>query len=344
MGVGRVPYMQGAAVAIILFLVATTGCLDQKTAAPVPTFATTTVAPPHPPHYLPLYTSSLVVMQKNLVLQKDQLPDMTLSIPTYLPEGFFFYSGTLAQGYLIGPQSEGYCSFTYQRGEDEWVTLMERSRDARICPDEPEFQVAEAGSLLANKGATGELYWGGDGWCYNLSGSVPREDLEKIAASVKPIPYREGVIPPYEYQPPAHPLVRTFSGNWSSTTNGVTVTVESLTCTAEMCTARIRVGTGASPSLSPAPVVTTMPPVGSSPHAEWRADGGRPLRTMPGGGKRFNATSIYWDIEPLPETSRELSVNFSRVNGITGPWQVSIPLDNRSGSGQQDTTRTKDTS
>ena len=60
---------------------------------------------------------------------------------------------------------------------------------------------------------------------------------------------------------------------------------------------------------------------------------------MPGGGKRFNATSIYWDIEPLPETSRELSVTFSRVNGITGPWQVSIPLDNRSGSGQPDTSR-----
>ena len=90
---------------------------------------------------------------------------------------------------------------------------MERSRDVRTCPDKSEFQVAEAGSLLANKGATGELSWGGDGWCYSLSGSVPREDLEKIAASVKPMPYREGVIPPYEYQPPAHPLVRTFSVN-----------------------------------------------------------------------------------------------------------------------------------
>jgi len=326
MGAGRVSYLRGAAVVIVLLLVATAGCLDPETAAPVPTPETTTVPPPHPPHYIPLYSSSLAAMQENLVLQKDQLPNMTLSLPTYLPEGFFFYSGTLAVGNLIGPQSEGYCSFTYQRGEDEWVTLVERSRDARVCPDESGFQAAEAGSLLADKGAAGELYWGGDGWCYNLSGSVPRKDLEKIASSVEPVPYREGVIPPYEYQPPAHPLVRAFSVNRSSTTNGVTVTVETLTCTAEMCAAAIRVGTGASPSLSPAPVVTTMPPVGSSPHAEWRVDGGRPLRTMPGGGKRFNATSIHWDIEPLPETSRELTVNFSRVNGITGPWLINIPL------------------
>ena len=319
---------------IVMTLIAASGCLDQKTTAPVPTLATNPVPPPHPPHYLPLYTSSLVIMQKNLEMQKDQLPGMTLSIPTYLPEGFFFYDGTLAQGNLISPQSEGYCSFTYQRGEDEWATLTERSRDAGNCPDEPEFQIAEAGSLLANKGATGELYWGGDGWCYNLSGSLPREELEKVAASVEPVPYREGVIPPYEYQPPAHPLVQSFSVNRSSTTNGVTVTVESLTCTPEMCRAKIRVDSGTSPSLSPAPVVTTMPPAGFSPHAEWRLDGGRPLRTMPGGGKMFNATSIYWKIEPLPATSRELSVNFSRVNGIAGPWQVSIPLRNSSGTGQ----------
>ena len=344
MGMGRAICMKGAAVVIVLFLVAAAGCLEPGTSkpglspSPIPT--PIPVPPPHPPHYLPLYTSSLIIMQKNLEMQKDQLPGMTLSIPTYLPEGFFFYYGTLAQGYLIAPQSDdGYCSFTYQRGEDEWVTLMERSRNARTCPDEPGYQVAEAGSLLANKGATGELYWGGDGWCYNLSGSLPREDLEKVAASVEPVPYHEGVIPPYEYQPPAHPLVESFSVNKSSTTNGVTVTVESLICTPEMCTAKIRVGTGTALSSSPAPVVTTMPPAGFSPHGEWRVDGGRPLRTMPGGGKRFNATSIFWEIEPLPETSRELSVNFSRVNGIAGPWQVSIPLDNRPGSGLQNTTR-----
>ncbi len=328
---------------IILAFTSASGCLDRKTGSPV-TLATTTVPPPHPPHYIPLYTSSLVIMQKNLEMQKDRLPGMTLSIPTYLPEGFFFYSGTLAQGNLIGPQSEGYCSFTYQRGEDEWVTLMERSRDAMTCPDEPGFQVAEAGSLLAVKGAPGELYWGDDGWCYNLSGSLPREELEKVAASVKPVPYREGVIPPYEYQPPAHPLVRSIRVDRSSTSNNVTVTVESLACTPEKCSAKIRVGTGTSPSLSPTPIVTTMPPAGFSPRAEWRVDGGRPLRTMPGGGKRFNATSVYWEIEPLPETSRELSVTFTRVNGITGPWQISIPLGNRTESGQPDTTRKADLS
>jgi hypothetical protein len=331
--------MRGTAIVILIFLAATAGCLGQLNSQPAPSTVPPSAPVPlpqgHPPHYLPLYTTSLVDMQKNLEMQKDLLPGMTLSVPSYLPDGFFFYYGTLAQGNLIAPQSdEGYCSFTYQRGEEEWVTLMERSRDVRTCPDGPGYQVAETGSLLANKGATGELSWGGDGWCYNLSGSVSREELEKIAASVRPAPYREGVIPPYEYQPPAHPLIRTLSVNRSTTTNGVTVTVESLACTAERCAATIRVGTGTPASASPVPVVTTMPPAGSGPQGEWRVDGGRPLRTMPGGGKRFNATSIYWDIEPLPETSREVSVNFSRVNGITGPWRISIPLHDDPGTGR----------
>lgn len=222
----------------------------------------------------------------------------------------------------------------YHRGQDEWVTLVERSRDTRTCPDTPNYMAAEPGSLLAYMGATGELYWGSDGECYNLSGTVSREELEKIAASIEPVSYREGVIPPYEYQPPAHPLVQTFRVNRSSTNNGLIVTVQSLTCTPEMCIANIRVDSGFSPSSTPSLVVPTMaPPISSAPHAEWRVDGGRSLLTLPGGSVLFNTTSITYKIEPLPEQSRELVVNFSRINGITGPWQISIPLDNRLGNG-----------
>jgi hypothetical protein len=55
---------------------------------------------------------------------------------------------------------------------------------------------------------------------------------------------------------------------------------------------------------------------------------------MPGGGISYNETSVFWKIEPLPEDSRELSVNFSRMRGITGPWVITVPLDAGTGTGQ----------
>jgi hypothetical protein len=328
MRTGGTTLLLSAAFVIVITLGAAAGCLGPDSSLPGASPISPTMLPPLPPHYLPLYTSSLVEMQKNLP------PDMTLSLPQYLPEGFFFFSGTLAQGNWISPQGEGYCLFTYHRGQDEWVDLMERSRNSTKCPDEPEYQRAEAGSLLAVHGGTGELWWGGDGWCYNLSGSLPREELEMIAASVKPVPYREGIIPPYEYQPPAHPLVRTFTVNRSTTVKGLTITVESLRCTPDTCTALIGLGAGVLPAVSPASTVVvqpTLPPVNPDLHAEWRVDGGRPLMTMPGGGYMFNETSVIWKIEPLPEDSRELELNISRARGNFGPWRISIPLQNNSG-------------
>jgi hypothetical protein len=325
--------LQGAAIVGVVLIAAVAGCLGSGTIIPATLPDTTTVAPPHPPHYLPLYTSSLVVMQKDLVLQNDKLPNMTLSIPTYMPEGFFFFSGTLAQGSWISPQGEGYCLFTYHRGQDEWVDLMERSRNSLSCPDRAEYRAAEEGTLLAIHGATGELWWGRDGWCYNLSGSLPQKELEKIAESVKPVPYREGIMPPYEYQPPAHPLDRTIIINRNTTVRGLTITVKSLECTPNACTALIGLGSGPLPSVSPAStgiVQPTLPQANPDLHAEWRVDGGRPLMTMPGGGYMFNETSVRWKIEPLPEDSRELEVNISRAGGMDGPWRISIPLDGRS--------------
>jgi hypothetical protein len=214
---------------------------------------------------------------------------------------------------------------------------MEQSRNSISCPDYAEYYAAEEGTLLAIHGATGELWWGRDGWCYNLSGSLPQKELEKIAESVKPVPYREGIMPPYEYQPPAHPLDRTIIVNRSTTVRGLTITVKSLECTPDACTALISLGSGPLPSVSPAStgiVQPTLPPANPDLHAEWRVDGGRPLMTMPGGGYMFNETSVRWKIEPLPEDSRELEVNISRARGISGPWQISVPLQDDPGTGQ----------
>ena len=46
----------------------------------------------------------------------------------------------------------------------------------------------------------------------------------------------------------------------------------------------------------------------------------------------FNSTHVTWKIEPLPEGSRELSLNISRMSGVFGPWEITIPLDTRTGT------------
>jgi len=279
---------------------------------------------------MPLYSFSLLDIQKNLA------SDITLALPTYLPEGFFFFTGSKVWTSSDSPRDDSEYSFTYQRGQDDWVTLSEQSRNSTSCPDGPEYRMAEPGKTRTQRPGSSELSWGRDGWCFTLSGMLSREEMEKIATSVEPVPYREGVIPPYEYQPPAHPLIRNISLNRSSTQMDVTITVESLSCTAEACNAEIRLDVPSPPSISVPPGVSA-PPVYPDPHAEWRVDGGRPLLTMPGGGISYRpegeTTFVFWKIEPLPEGSRELSVNFSRVKGISGPWQISIPLQNSSGTG-----------
>jgi hypothetical protein len=162
---------------------------------------------------------------------------------------------------------------------------------------------------------------------------LSKEDMEKIAASVHPVPYREGVLPPYEYQPPPHPLVRNFTFNRSVSAQGVTITFETLRCAPDSCIAEIRLGV-ASPPAFVAPTGVTPPPVYPDPHAEWRVDGGRPLLKMhSGGGYRpeGETTLTFWNIEPLPADSRELEVNFSRVNGVFGPWVIIVPLESLAG-------------
>jgi hypothetical protein len=336
MRLGCIPPLLGAAIVIVIALAAAAGCTGTETGVPVvsptPVITPVPVSPPH--HQIPLDYSSLYYMQKNLA------PVVTLSLPTNLPEGFFFDTGTQVEASGEDLLDEGYYSFLYHRGQDEWIYLQEQSRNSSACPDKPEYQTAEIGKTLTQREGTGELRWGRDRWCYILSGALTQKELEKIAASVEPVPYREDVLPPYEYQPPAHPLVRKFSVNRSSIAKGVTITVESFDCTPDTCIAKIRVDAAFLPLMPPSPVVTTMPPVGAGPRAEWRVDGGRPLMTMPG----FNATSIFWKIEPLPEDSRELSVNFSSVNGISGRWQILIPLNSSQGTGLQENPRQADPS
>lgn len=291
-----------------------------QTPSPVPT-STTLPMGSHPHHYLPSYYDSLYMMQRNLP------GNMTLALPTYLPDGFFFYSGTSAlRTGDKSPENPGYCALTYQRGQDEWVTIQEQPRGPVTCPDKPVFEAAAEGSLLANKGATGELKWGNSGWCISLTGTLPQNELEMIAAAVQPVPYREGVMPPYEYQPPLHPIVRTFSVNKSATANGQIITIRSVGCGPEACVVEILLGKDPTSPVTPAPVVT-LPPPNPDLQAEWRVDGGRPLLTMPGGGFMFNTTHVTWKIEPLPEGSRELSLEVSRMRGVTGPWEIMVPLD-----------------
>lgn len=318
---------------IVIALLLVAGCLGPAAPAAtepatVPLAGTSAVPPPHPP--TPLYVFSLSAIQKNWAA------GTILSLPTYLPEGYFFTRGSLASSSWSNTGQSSTYGFLYNRGQEEWVYLTEKSRDTVSCSEAPVFH-ANTGNNGAQqqKSSIGELSWGGGGWCFNLSGSLSREELEKVAASVKPVPYREGVIPPYEYQPPAHPLISNMTVNRSSTTGNITITVESLVCSGEACTATVRLGISSPPSFSVPPGVAA-PPEYPDPHAEWRVDGGRPLLNPSGHALGYrpegDTTVVFWTIEPIPEDSRTLAVNFSRVKGISGPWEISIPLGNTTGT------------
>jgi len=321
-------------VIIIIALLLAAGCLGPATPAAgepsvtVPSAGPPAVPPPHPP--TPLFALSLTDMQKNWA------SGTILSLPTYLPEGYFFSQGSIIYSFGNNTGQNDTYGFLYRRGQEEWVHLTEKPRDTASCPEAPVFH-ADNGSngLQQQKSSTGELNWGGDGWCYALSGSLSREEMETVAVSMKPVPYREGTIPPYEYQPPAHPLICNMAVNRSSTTGDLTIAVESLVCSAEVCTAKVRLGISSPPSFSVPPGVSA-PPEYPDPHAEWRVDGGRPLFNPSGQGLGYrpegDTTVVFWTIEPIPEDSRTLSVNFSRVKGITGPWEISIPLGNTTGT------------
>jgi hypothetical protein len=320
--------VEETAVVIVIFLVATAGCISPETSVPVTSpMSTLTPSPVLPPHHsIPLYSFSLYAMQKNLA------EGINLSLLTYLPDGFFFFTGSLVGSFSDNTADNRYYSFTYHRGQEEWVTMSEQPGNSSICPERPEYRMAEQGKTQTQRPGSSELSWGRDGWCFTLSSMLSREEMEKIAASVEPIPYREGVMPPFEYQPPGHPLVRNYHVNRSILARDTTITFESLQCTPDGCTARFGLSSDLSPTDSPSPVVSmmpTLPPADPDLHAEWRVDGSRPLLTMPGGSITFNTTFVSWKIEPLPEDSRELSVNFSRVRGISGSWLIVVPLDPR---------------
>lgn len=314
-------YLRGTAFILILIFMASAGCLEPGNSVFGALLPSATVPPPHPP--APLYSFSLIGIQKNLA------PDITLALPTYLPDGFFFTTGMQAQPTWEGPASDRIFSFTYSRGQDEFVTLTEQSRNWTTCPDASEYRLADVGKTRTQREGSSELTWGSDGWCFALSSSLPREEMEKIAASVVLVPYRDGVLPPYEYQPLAHPLIGSFTFNRSATAQGITITFETLHCAPEACTAEIRLGVASPPAFS-APPGVTPPPVSPEPHAEWRVDGGRPLLKIPGSGgyrPEGGTTLIFWDLEPLPEDSRNLSVNFSRIKGVSGPWLIVVSLE-----------------
>ena len=320
----RVTWLQGVAIVVILLFIAMAGCLEQGTPPPAVAPAHTSTMVPVPPTHPPMP----YIFHSLLSIQKDLAPDITLALPAYLPDGFIFNYGTEARAPNGWPEQDGIYSFTYNRGQDEWLTLKEKSRNSTSCDDGPEYRAVVAGTSLAAIGGGGELWWGSDGLCYNLSGTLSRDELEKVAASVQRMPYREGVIPPFEYRAPENPLIRNITVNRSSTEKNVTITVEYLDCTVKKCRAVICLGIPSPPMDIVPPPGGRSPPVSPDPHAEWRVDGGRPLLKMSSIGYRpeGESTLVFWDLEPLPEDSRELVVKFTRVKGISGPLLISIPL------------------
>lgn len=327
---GTVSFIGGIIVILAVSLAAVTGCITPINAGPsaIPatpppstTTATTTTTVPFQHGHIPFMSSRIMGMFNGL---PNGVP---LYLPQYLPEGFFFEDGSLTDEYRVPPLYEGVCHVSYRRGQEENVFLEQASRNSTACKDAMEYFIPGSEGVTNQRGYA-ELRWGSDGRCFVLASSLSREEMEKIARSVKPVIYAKGDVPLYEYQPPAHPLIRNFSMYQNVTTNKITITFESLACDAKACIAAVRLGVPPPQAASGSPMVT-LAPANPKPHVEWRVDGGRPLRLMNIGFSyrpEGDTTAVFWNIEPLPEDSRELTLNISRVNGIYGPWLFTVPL------------------
>ncbi|MBR1369576.1 hypothetical protein RJ53_08780 [Methanocalculus chunghsingensis] len=270
----------------------------------------------------PLYFTSLHSMQKLLH------PDMTLALPGYLPEGYLFTDGSYA------PASEtGWRSVGYQRGSER-VVLYQQHLDKGTFPiGSAVASMAPADTTIAGEPATlvvgkvTELFWSRDNLTLRLTGTLPAEEMIRIAESVHPAPYDPDTTPPYEYLPPANPMEKRFEIGQTHSADNRTVTFVSLECTPDGCEAVFLVDLVASPTIDPPPRGTS-PPRSPDPVAVFRVDNGTPLRTT--GSYSYRAegdgTLIFWRTDPIPSGTKVFHATFTQFRDQIGLWEFSVSL------------------
>lgn len=273
----------------------------------------------------PLFFTSLHGMQRTLD------PDVTLALPGYLPEGYLFSDGAWA------PASDtGWRSIGYQRGNDRIVVYEQPL-------DKGAFDIGTAGGVggvgipteitIAGEPATlvegkmTEIFWSRDDLAFRLVGTLPAEEMIRIAESIHPAPYDPDTPPPYDYVPPENPMEKTFEIGQTVSADNRTVTFVSLECNPDRCEAVFLVDLVASPTIDPPPGGTS-PPRSPDPVAEFRVDNDTFLRTTESYGYRAegDGTLIFWKTDPIPSDAGVFHATFTKFRDQEGLWEFSIDL------------------
>ncbi len=183
-------------------------------------------------------------------MQRTLDPEICLSLPGYLPEGYLFSDGAWAPASDTGWRSVG-----YQRG-NERIVLNQQPLDKGTFPiGSAVASMAPADTTIGGEPATlvvgkmTELFWSRDDLTFRLTGTLPSEEMIRIAESVRPAPYDPGTPPPYDYLPPANPMEKTFDVGQTISADNRTVTFVSLECNPDRCEAIFLVDLVASPTI-----------------------------------------------------------------------------------------------
>lgn len=273
-------------------------------------------------HITPLSFTSLHSMQRLLH------PDVTLALPGYLPEGYLFTDGSWASESEMDRRSVG-----YQRG-NERITLHQQPLDKGTFPiGSAVASLPPADTTIAGEPATlvagkmTELFWSRDGLTFRLTGTLPAEEMIRVAESVHPAPYDPGTSPPYDYLPPANPMEKTFEIGQTVSADNRTVTFVSLECNPDGCEAVFLVDLVASPTIDPPPGGTS-PPRSPDPVAVFRVDNSTPLRTKGSFSYRpeGDGTLIFWRTDPIPSDANIFHATFTQFREQIGLWEFSVSL------------------
>ncbi|MCQ1538111.1 DUF4367 domain-containing protein [Methanocalculus taiwanensis] len=270
----------------------------------------------------PLFFTSLHTMQRTLD------PEICLSLPGYLPEGYLFSDGAWA------PTSDtGWRIVGYQRG-NERIVLNQQPLDKGTFPigsawasrAPAEITIGGEPATLV-EGKMTEIIWSRDDLAFRLVGTLSAEEMIRIAESIHPAPYDPDTPPPYEFLPPANPMEKRFEIGQTVSADNRTVTFVSLECNQRKCEAVFFVDLVASPTFDPPPGGTS--PTGSpDPVAGFRVDNGLFLRTTESYSYRDegDGTLIFWKTDPIPADAGVFHATFTQFREQKGLWEFNVSL------------------
>ena len=155
----------------------------------------------------------------------------------------------------------------------------------------------EPATLVAGKKT--EIVWSRDDLTFRLTGTLPAEEMIRIAESARPAPYDPDTPPPYDYLPTENPMEKTFDIGQTHSADNRTVTFVSLECNPDRCEAVFLVDLVASPTFDPPPGATS-PPRSPDPVAEFWIDNSTALRTTGSYGYRGEGMAPSSSGEPIP--------------------------------------------